>query len=188
MGRGHGDADERSDAVRLDDARGSRPSVEPVGPSQWWRVRAIRLRALRDAPDAFWTTLAQEQSRTAGSWRAQIGRDDRATFVATLADTDVGIAVGAPHHVHATDAAVYAVWVAPPARGRGAGEALLSAVIDWAAGRGYARVRLDVADDNRHAVALYERLGFVPTGATTRFPPPRDHVVEHERMLDLHRT
>lgn len=164
------------------------PSIERMAPGQWRRVRAVRLRALRDAPDAFWTTPAQEQSRTAASWRAQLGRDDRATFIATLGGADVGIAVGAPHHDDATDAGVYAVWVAPPARGRGVGGALLSAVIDWAAGRGFARLRLDVADDNRHAVALYERFGFMPTGAATRFPPPRDHVLEHERVLDLHRT
>lgn len=179
---GHSRRDARRQAPRR-----AGPTVELVGPAQWWRVRAVRLRALGDAPDAFWTTVAQEQSKTAAAWRAQLAGDDRATFMATLDGVDVGIAVGAPHHADTTDAGLYAVWVAAQARGRGVGDALVAAVIDWATARGYPRLLLDVADDNSHAVALYERYGFVPTGVTSRFPPPRDHVVEHERALDLRR-
>ena len=55
------------------------------------------------------------------------------------------------------------MWVAPEARGRWLGRALVESVIDWAGGR---RVQLDVTDDERArgAAALYRSLGFEPTG------------------------
>jgi hypothetical protein len=46
-------------------------------------------------------------------------------------------------------------------------------------------VRLEVGDTNAYAVRLYERAGFVPTGVTASLPPPRAHITEHERILDL---
>lgn len=49
-------------------------------------------------------------------------------------------------------------------RGRGLGSALLEALAAEARARGYARLRLDVADQNDRARALYERLGFDPAG------------------------
>ncbi|MDP2084874.1 MAG: GNAT family N-acetyltransferase [Gemmobacter sp.] len=49
-------------------------------------------------------------------------------------------------------------------RGRGLGSALIEALAAEARARGYARLRLDVADQNDRARALYERLGFDPAG------------------------
>lgn len=51
-------------------------------------------------------------------------------------------------------------------RGRGLGSALIAALVDEARARGYHRLRLDVADQNDRARALYERLGFDPAGHT----------------------
>lgn len=55
------------------------------------------------------------------------------------------------------------ICVAGAARGRGVGTALLGAVYDEAAARGYRSIRLDVIDSNARARALYEREGFLPT-------------------------
>lgn len=54
------------------------------------------------------------------------------------------------------------IFVAPEARGRGVGTALLEAVCAEGARRGYGAVRLDVIDSNPRARALYERKGFAP--------------------------
>lgn len=54
------------------------------------------------------------------------------------------------------------IFVAPDARGHGAGSALLEAVKTRARDAGLASVRLDVIDTNPRARALYERSGFVP--------------------------
>lgn len=58
------------------------------------------------------------------------------------------------------------ICVAAPARGQGIGAALLSALYDEAAARGYQSIRLDVVDSNSRARALYDREGFVPTRTT----------------------
>lgn len=162
--------------------------IERIGPESWTRARGVRLRALQDAPDAFWSTTDGEARLAVPVWRRRLARSDAATFLAVRDGRDVGLAIGAPHHVHPTDAGLYSVWVAPEVRGSGLADRLILAVVDWARAAGHPRLRLDVADANLRAVGLYARLGFTPTGATSRFPPPREHVVEHERLLDLQVT
>ncbi|MEM9797382.1 MAG: GNAT family N-acetyltransferase [Pseudomonadota bacterium] len=58
------------------------------------------------------------------------------------------------------------ICVAPEARGRGLGTALLRAVRERARADGLRRVRLDVVDSNPRARALYEREGFRPVGTS----------------------
>lgn len=53
------------------------------------------------------------------------------------------------------------IFVAPSARGRGVGTALLAAIRTEARKRGYRQVRLDVIDTNPRAKALYHKQGFV---------------------------
>ena len=55
----------------------------------------------------------------------------------------------------------------------------------WAREEGFPHLFLDVADENTAAIKLYERLGFAPTGVKNHMPPPRDHISEHERALEL---
>ena len=161
-------------------------AIQGMGPPDWERVRAIRLRALEDAPDAFWTTLEEARATEPATWQRRLAAPESRTFLAQEAGVDVGMAVGAPHHAGSpAHAGLYGVWVAPEARGHGVGDTLIDAVVRWARQRGYVRIRLDVGDHNVPAARLYARNGFTPTGATSRFPPPRDHVVEHELALDL---
>lgn len=160
-------------------------AIERIEPDAFQRARALRLRALHDSPDAFWVTADEEATTTAAQWRDRVARPDAATFVASRDGVDVGLAIGSRHHEHTGDAGLYAMWVAPKARGSGAGTALIRAVIEWARGADYRSLRLEVADANEHAVRLYARLGFEPTGVTGTMPAPREHITEHERALDL---
>lgn len=159
--------------------------IERIRPEGFQRARSLRLRALEDAPDAFWVTAEQEARTTAAEWRHRIARSDAATFVASRDGVDVGLVVGARHHDHEGDAGLYAMWVAPRARGSGVGSALIEAVVRWARAAGYRSLRLEVGDANDHALRLYERTGFQPTGRVGALPPPRQHITEHERALDL---
>lgn len=160
-------------------------TIERVGPEAFQRVRAVRLRALRDAPDAFWVIAEEEEATTAAQWRGRLARPDAATFLAVRDGVDVGLAIGARRHGHEGVAGLYAMWVAPEARGSGAGVALIGAVVGWARAAGHRSLRLEVADTNEPALRLYARLGFVPTGAVGTMPAPRDHISEHERVLEL---
>ena len=161
--------------------------IQRSTPDDWQRVRAIRLRALADAPDAFGTTLAEDEARPLAEWRERLTRGGSATFVATQVEggADVGLVTGAAYDGRAGDAGLFGMWVAAPFRGRGVASALVDAVIAWARASGYHRLLLDVGDDNLAAIRLYEAKGFVPTGARGSLPPPRDHVPEHERVLFL---
>lgn len=160
-------------------------SVRRLRPDEWAVAKALRLRALQDAPDAFWVTAEQEATTSPAEWRERVGRAEAATFVASDHGADVGLAVGAPHHDRPGVAGLYAVWVAPEARGRGVGRALVGQVIAWARAAGYRSLRLVVGDANIPAQRLYADAGFAATGRTCAFLPPRDHITEHELSLEL---
>ncbi len=162
-------------------------SVEVVvlGPPDWERSRATRLAALADAPDAFWSTLADEAEFDEARWRERLTSATSTTFVAVLDGQDVGTAVASTHLADERVAALFAMWVAPSARGRGVGDALVAAVKNWARDRGFEAVRLEVTDTNAAAIRLYERHGAVATGERGTFPPPRQHLHEHEMELPL---
>ncbi len=160
-------------------------SITRMRPDEWDRVRATRLRALTDAPDAFGTTFAEDEVRPLAEWRTRLENADAATFLASDHDRDVGIAVGFGPPGQSALATLNAMWVAPEARGLGLGRALVDAVIDWARGAGYQRLLLEVATENAPAVSLYARMGFEPNGVVGSLPPPREHVVEHQRELPL---
>ncbi len=50
------------------------------------------------------------------------------------------------------------MWVAPEARRRGIGQALIERIVEWSAGR---PLSLRVMDGNQAAITAYERHGFV---------------------------
>jgi ribosomal protein S18 acetylase RimI-like enzyme len=166
-----------------------RIEVEVVGPDRWRQVRELRLAALADTPDAYGMTLDHEQGQPETWWRERLQREDAATLVASIVGErdarPVGLSVVGPWNGDAEAVGLFAVWVAPAGRGRGVGDALISVAIEQARGRGARRLLLHVGDHNEPAIGLYERHGFVPTGRTGSLPPPRQHVVEHERALEL---
>jgi GNAT superfamily N-acetyltransferase len=157
--------------------------IERLNSDEWQRLKAVRLAALADVPDAFGSTLADAQRYEESDWRQQLAT--LATFVAMVEAVDVGMARGIADEGSADDALLASMWVAPEARGHGVGEQLILAVMGWARAAGHSRLLLDVADQNLPAVALYERMGFEPTGETGSLPPPRGHVREHRRALTL---
>jgi ribosomal protein S18 acetylase RimI-like enzyme len=121
-----------------------------VTADDWQEWRDLRLRALRDAPEAFSSTLPEWQDADESLWR------DRLSSIAynLIADVDQvpsGMASGA---VTVGGAELMSFWVAPFARGHGVGDALLSAVIKWATSSRYETVSLGVRAANRHAIAL----------------------------------
>ena len=156
--------------------------IDHITSEHWQRVPSIRNRALWDAPDAFATTIEELLQIDEATWRTRLAAEEKATFLANLDGLDVGMAVGAPYE---NDAGLYAMWVAPEARGRGAGDALVQAVLKWAAQRVYVRIFLDVGDTNKAAIALYDRNGFEPTGVTGTLGPTRDHIKEHQRCRQI---
>jgi len=72
-------------------------SIEKLRAEDWQRFRSIRLTALKDSPEAFGSTLAEELQLTTADWHARVQPQGVATFVAvSVKGRDVGLAVGAP--------------------------------------------------------------------------------------------
>jgi GNAT superfamily N-acetyltransferase len=132
-------------------------------PADWTAYRELRLAALADTPSAFGSTLARERSLTPGDWRERLRR--RSTFAARARHGHVGLAAGIegdePGH-----AELVGMWVHPHWRGRGVGDLLVDAVVEWAAARGHDALTLWVSVGNDRAEALYARHGFARTGTT----------------------
>lgn len=59
---------------------------------------------------------------------------------------------------------VLGIAVVPELRGHGIGSALLESVLKKARAAGLTRIELTVRDDNKRAIALYEKLGFAVEG------------------------
>jgi ribosomal protein S18 acetylase RimI-like enzyme len=138
--------------------------VRRLEPAEWETFRAIRLRALADAPDAFGSTLAEEAALADDEWRARAVKPDRVTFVVDGPDGPIAMAMGGPAPDISGAAGLYGMWVDPTARRGGLGAALVDAVKAWAIERGYALLGLGVTTTNEPAIALYRRLGFADTG------------------------
>ena len=137
------------------------------------RIRELRLRALREAPDAFSSSLEREARDPAEAWDDLAAQSERAdvsvVFIAVEDREWVGMAGG--YLKRSPRAAVlWGMWVAPEARRRGLGRRLVEAAADWAHDRGAARLDLSVTDRAEAASSLYQRLGFAPTGEQRPLP------------------
>lgn len=147
-----------------------------LGDHEGPRLKAIRLRALAEAPYAFGSTLAETAARPDASWDQQVR--DLATFVAVRDGVDVGMVRGIASTEEPGTALLLSMWVDPVARGTGVGVTLVEALVDWARADGHQRVELEVKDANTAAVALYARLGFDHVG-------PIPGTDEHRRVRPI---
>ena len=141
------------------------PAVRRLRAHEAELLRDVRLRALRDAPMAFGSTLAREEGYAPEKWErwaAESATGERqAIFIANPA---AGMASGVIDAEDAGLAHLYAMWVARDARGTGAGRTLLDAVVAWATERGAERLITSVTEGNAAAAALYDGAGFRDTG------------------------
>lgn len=164
--------------------RGGRPPhpgtdvhVVRLTPDDWRSYAQLRIAMLTDAPEAFWTTLADVEARTEQEWRRSC--DDRTLQARDAAGRPLGTATvltpEVPPHVGllpgAGDALVLAVYVIPEARGRGVVDVMLDAALILARDvLGASRMVLQVSEDNLAARRVYERHGYTLTGNSLPHP------------------
>jgi ribosomal protein S18 acetylase RimI-like enzyme len=157
-------------------------TIRSFQPSEWPLYRALRLRALRESPDAFSTLHAEAAARPERAWRdrmaAMSSRYDL-PLIAEIGGNPAGI-VWAHIDPSTEDAAqLYQMWVAPECRGRGIGRALLDTAIEWATANGARSMALGVTVGNSPARRLYEAAGFAPVGAPEPLRPNSDLEVQN---------
>ena len=136
-------------------------ALRPVGPGDLDPIMAIETASF---PTDAWS---------AAMMRTTLADPDTVGVVAVEGETVIGYAaLLAPQG--AGDADVLTIAVAAPARGQGAGRALLTRLIAAAADRGAHRVFLEVRADNPVATALYDSAGFEAVGRRPHYYQPDD--------------
>lgn len=147
-------------------------TVRELHPDDWEVWRDLRIAALAEAPHAFHSRLEDWLGVGESGWRERLAAPGR-YLVAELNGRPAGMACAIPPDPEGI-ADLLSLWVAPHGRGRGLGDALVSAVLERAAAWGAARLALHVVIGNDAASALYRRHGFADLGTIAR----ADGVVE----------
>lgn len=138
--------------------------------SDWTAYAQIRLRSLREEPDAYGSDHAREASLSPETWQQRIAAAETLLAYADGSADPVGTATGLPQPEG--DTLVVAMYVDPVARRTGCAHAMLDRLADLGRTAGQRRLLIHVTDTNAAADRCYTAYGFVPTGR--RFPLPRD--------------
>lgn len=198
---------ERSESPVLFESRGNRPShngvtkaapfkeseetsmqdltgveLRVLTPDDWRLWRSLRLEALREAPFAFGSTLADWEGPrdTENDWRQRLLQIPY-NVVAFRRGSPAGMVSGAVHGDKTAE--LLSMWVAPVSRGRRVGDALVESVREWAAAVAAHQLMLSVRADNMAAIALYRRHGFQDAGKSPDETP--DGPAERLMVLTL---
>jgi ribosomal protein S18 acetylase RimI-like enzyme len=143
-------------------------NLDLLAPVDWRVVRAARLQALLDSPDAFTSSYAHESRWGEPDWRGTFTA--ASWIVAREAGSLVGLArsVGEPQLPSARH--VESIWVAPTHRRHGVLRHLLRAITGIERQMGVTDLLVWVLEDNHNAQNAYEALGFLPTGERQYLP------------------
>ena len=160
--------------------------VQPIESREWQLYRDLRLRALRDSPEAFASTYESEAARTDEAWAMRIATavasdNDHPCFAyhdgvvcglvwCKLSGSEQGVAD------------IFQMWVDPGSRGLGGGHALLVHAVSWAKNLDMQRLRLGTTALDSPAMRLYLNCGFLPVGM---LEPLRDHSDLKSQSMEL---
>jgi len=135
--------------------------IRRTSEADWQMLQHLRLAALLDAPAAFGLTYSIAAAYSEAQWRERAGgRSEPIFWLALDQHQPLGLIGGITAPDQPGEYHLISLWVAPAARGRGVGDALIAAVQAHARSTGFPRVALRVAPDNLPAVTLYQRHGF----------------------------
>jgi ribosomal protein S18 acetylase RimI-like enzyme len=138
-------------------------TIRTLVADDWRDWRALRLEALAADPAAFSSRLEEWQGEgdREERWRRRFEVEGAVNLVAELDGRPAGMAGDFPTATPGRRELI-SMWVAPFARGRGVGDAIVREVS--AERHGGAVIELSVVVENVPALALYRRHGFVETG------------------------
>ncbi len=166
--------------------------IRRIRPDEGLRLRALRLHALVDAPMAYGSTFAREESYPEALWheRAATGADggNVVTFVAERGNQLVGMATGLVVGLEPknnSQPTMVGVFVDSSVRRQGVGVELVEQVVSWARARRWTRLIVWITSGNEPAIRLYRRCRFEFTGtARPSAHTPSLSELEMARTLD----
>lgn len=139
-------------------------AVRVLAEDEWTTYREMRLAALRQSPEAFAASVADEESYDESLWRERMRRSAR--LLATRDGEPVGIvSVGQARDDDGDQdgvAELFGMWVDPAARGTGVAWQLVDSAAAHAREQGRSHLKLWVSVENGRAVAFYSSYGFRP--------------------------
>ncbi len=157
-----------------------------IATSQGALLKALRCRALVDAPYAFSGTLVQNVSRSDESWAdsaAHWPQDKKSTmFIAYFDDEPCGMMGCYLRGEKDEISNLVAVWVAPESRQLKVGQGLLKAIKQWSKEKNAQVLHAWVAEQNALAIRFYKAAGFDETG---RRQPFKSDASQDEILLVL---
>jgi ribosomal protein S18 acetylase RimI-like enzyme len=151
--------------------------IRRLAAREWPAYRALRLRSLLDAPEAFGSSHAAEAAWAQELWMARLsaasvsGRDCPLVAEAESDGAMLGLLWAKCDAADAGIVNLFQMWVAPEARGRGVASAMLEEAVAWARSIGARLVQLGVVTGNQAALGLYLRHGFSKAGEPAPIRP-----------------
>lgn len=162
--------------------------LQVLGADDWQLWRDLRLESLRDAPDAFDSSLVEwlGPNDCEPLWRQGLEQPGSRHLVANADGRSVGMAKGLLKVPQVAD--LIALWVAPEFRRSGIGELLIDGVLSWARETSAKIVSLVVVEGNEAALALFSRCGFADTGMSYAGRRRMYQHVDRQRQPDAEET
>ena len=133
--------------------------VSLLSPDEWERLRNIRIRALRENPEAFGANLNEVMAQSQEDWLRLYEKEDY--LVGSCDGVDVGMLyIEVLKGDHGATCWIGGCWTDPGFRGIGVMRSLFRFIDEHASEKGWQRQGLGVWADNLTAINSYKSLGF----------------------------
>jgi len=137
--------------------------VSELMPSEWERLRSLRLQSLADSPHAYGGSYDVEAELAQDAWLERMAKVK--FFAASIDGNDCAImSVEELDGDFGANIWLGGCWVNPDVRGSGVMKAMIEFIDSVANDRGWLCQGLGVWHDNHSAIAAYERVGFERKG------------------------
>jgi len=137
--------------------------VALLSQDEWERLKAIRIRALIENPEAFGAALVEVEAQSREVWLKLFEKEDY--LVASINGMDVGMLyIEVLNGDHGATCWIGGCWTDPSYRGNGVMRALFNYIDHHAKEKDWVRQGLGVWIDNLLAIKAYESLGFTFAG------------------------
>ncbi|WP_338865805.1 GNAT family N-acetyltransferase [Myxococcus stipitatus] len=161
--------------------------IRPVMPEEAEALHALRLRALKEHPEAFGTSFVEESALSLDVVRARLVASDKQRVLGAYDGTrlvGMGGVRAEPRIKCAHKAVIWGMYVASEARSRGVGRRLLQSLVAEARKLpGVEQLMLIVVASNASAHSLYRSMGFQTYGVEPRALKIGGAYVDEELMV-----